>query len=175
MLAGLFDDVAAREIGEHDDRQSQSELNDEGSVSNQYAYSRKECQAEQQEKKRAYRSSHLNELKPPVGLWEEIDRAVVGDGNDTQQTPVQRRVLGDTLSEGTTLEVDGERRDLLGKAEEVDGGVEEGRLELGVEVDDASARKIRDEGDARSAKRSRRVRETECITDSSRLLERMVM
>jgi hypothetical protein len=39
------------------------------------------------------------------------------------------------------LEVDGEGRDLLGETKEVDGGVEEGGLELSVEVDDASAGK----------------------------------
>jgi hypothetical protein len=88
-----------------------------------------------------YRSRHLDELQPPVCLREEINRPVVRNGDDSQETPVERGVLGDALPEGSTLEVDGEGRDLLGETKEVDGGVEEGGLELSVEVDDASAGK----------------------------------
>lgn len=62
--------------------------------------------------------------------------------------------------DATNLEVDGERRDLLGETEEVDGGIEQSGLELGLEIDGSatvtcqerreSAREKREETGSRS-------------------------
>lgn len=67
---------------------------------------------------------HRDELQPAVELGDEIGRAGEGDGGDTEETVVEGRVFGDTLAEGTALEVDGEGRDLL---------CEEGRMKVSVE------------------------------------------
>lgn len=63
------------------------------------------------------RPRHVDQLQPPVGLREKVRRPVVRDSDDSEETPVKRRVLGDGLPEGSTLKVDGEGRNLLRETE----------------------------------------------------------
>ena len=78
---------------------------------------------------------HLDDLQPAVELGHKVRRARERDGARADETPVEGRVLADTLAEGPALEVDSEGRHLLRQAEQVDGCVEQVGLEFGVEVD----------------------------------------
>lgn len=77
---------------------------------------------------------HVDELEPTVELGYEIGSSRERDSSYSEKSVVERRVLGDTLSEGATLEVDREGRDLLRERDEVDARVEEVGRELGLEV-----------------------------------------
>lgn len=88
-----------------------------------------------------YRSSHLDQLQPSVQLGHKVGRATIGNRTDTEQTVIQGGILPDTLSEGTTLEVEDKSGDLLRKTEEVDGSVEQSGLKLFFEINLSTAKK----------------------------------
>lgn len=88
-----------------------------------------------------YRSSHLDQLQPSVQLGHKVSRATIGNRTDTEQTVIQGGILPDTLSEGTTLEVEDKSGDLLRKTEEVDGSVEQSGLKLFFEINLSTAKK----------------------------------
>lgn len=76
-----------------------------------------------------------NETELLVEFGDELCRAgecYTGSGN---QTPVHGLVLANGFTERTALIVDREGGNLLDQLEEVDGAVQEGRLELALEVD----------------------------------------
>jgi hypothetical protein len=84
-----------------------------------------------------YPTLHLDDLQPAVELGHEVRRAGVGDSSSANKAVVEVLVLADTLAEGPALIVDRERGDLLGQSKEIDGGIKQTWLELGVEVDRA--------------------------------------
>lgn len=69
-----------------------------------------------------------------VDLGDKLGGAGEGDGRGSNQTPVHGLVLANGLAEGTTLVVDREGGDLLDELEQVNSAVQEGRLELALEV-----------------------------------------
>ena len=82
----------------------------------------------------AHRSAHLHKLKPAVELGNKVGGSRVGDSRDGNQTPVERHVFTDTLTERSALEIENKGRDLLGKTKQVDGSVEQTWLKLLLEV-----------------------------------------
>jgi hypothetical protein len=84
-------------------------------------------------------TGHLHELQPPVGLGHKVGRTRVRDRADTKQTVVQRWVLTDSLTEGTTLEVENKSRHLLRETEKVDGSVEQRGLKFGIQINVSTA------------------------------------
>lgn len=86
-------------------------------------------------KKNTYSAVHLNNLQPPIELGNKIGCATEGHTRCAYKAPPERSVLADTFAEGATLKVDGKSGDLLRKAKEVNGGIEKGRLKLGLQVD----------------------------------------
>lgn len=69
-----------------------------------------------------------------VDLRDELGCARESNERHTDEAVVHALVLADRLTERTTLIIDGERRDLLDKLEQVDGAVEKGRLKIAFEV-----------------------------------------
>ena len=84
-----------------------------------------------------YRSVHFYNLKPSVQLRKEIGRARESDRTRADEAPVQFGVFTDAFTERSALEVDRKRGDLLGETQEVDGRVQQARLEFRFEVDNA--------------------------------------
>lgn len=76
-----------------------------------------------------------HELHALVDLGDELERADKGEAGDADDAIEHGPVLREGLTEGAALVVDGEGGDLLDELQEVDGRVEEGRRELGLEVD----------------------------------------
>ena len=70
-----------------------------------------------------------------VDFGDEFGGAGEGDAGDKDETPVHAPVFADGFAEGATLVVDCEGGDLLDELQEVDGGIEERRLELFLEID----------------------------------------
>ena len=108
-LQPFFDDVAARVIDHHDERQSGFEGVRE-----------------------------LDELQLLVDLWDEFRRARKSYASHKENAPVHALVLRYAFPEGSALVIDGERGDLLHKLEEIDGAVEKRWLEFSLEIDIAS-------------------------------------
>ena len=61
--------------------------------------------------------------------------AALDTSSHSQEAVVESGVLRDAFPEWSTLEIDGECRDLLRQRNEVDGGVEKRRLEVCFEID----------------------------------------
>ena len=77
----------------------------------------------------------LDQLELLVDLRDELGGAGEGDAGDEHQAPVHAAVLADPLAERAALVVDREGGDLLDELQEVDGAVQERRLEFAFEVD----------------------------------------
>lgn len=107
LLEGDLDEVARREVDDHDERHRGLELVREG-----------------------------DQLHLLVELGDELGRAAEGDGGHTHDTVEHALVLREGLTEGAALVVDSEGADLLDELKEIDGAVEERGCELGFKVDD---------------------------------------
>jgi hypothetical protein len=60
-----------------------------------------------------HRQLHLDNLKRPVELRDQISCSGKCHSSSSDETPVQSAIFRNALAEGTTLEVDGEGGDLL--------------------------------------------------------------
>lgn len=75
-----------------------------------------------------------DELHALVDVGEELESTGKGQTRDTKNTVEHSLVLGKRLTEGTTLVVDGEGRNLLDELEEVDSRVKQRGGELGLKI-----------------------------------------
>lgn len=128
IFADLLHSVAEGEVGNHDQGQFKAELQ-RASVSPLPRVLRVV----------AYRARHFEQLKPVIQFRDEFGCPRKRDGRNSEKTIVQRRILGNTLAEWSTLEIDNKGGDLLAQTQKVDSRVEEGRRVLRFKVDGASA------------------------------------
>lgn len=110
VLEELLDDEAGDVVDDHDGRHLVLELVGEG-----------------------------DELHLGVDVRDELHGAGKGEARDADDAVEHALVLREGFAEGAALVVDGEGGDLLDELEEVDGGVEEGGGELGLEIDVVAA------------------------------------
>lgn len=106
MLQHDFDDVATHKVNDHKTGHDELEFRTEG-----------------------------YEFQLLVDLGDELRRARESYARYEDETPIHAAIFADTFSEGATLIVDSEGRDLLDKLEQVDGTVEEGGFKFAFEVD----------------------------------------
>lgn len=83
---------------------------------------------------------HLDQLQLLVDLGHKLGRTGESKGANTNQTKVKRPVLPDTLSERSALVVDGNGRQLRSQLKQVHGRVENGGLELSVQISQVLSR-----------------------------------
>lgn len=106
ILQHDFDDVTTHEVNDHKTGHDELELRAEG-----------------------------HEFQPLVDLRDELRRARESYTRHEDKAPIHAAVLADTFSEGATLIVDSEGRDLLDELEQINGAVEQGGFEFAFEVD----------------------------------------
>lgn len=75
-----------------------------------------------------------NKLHTLVDVGEKLESTGKSQSGDTDDTVEHTLVLGERLTEGTALIVDGEGRDLLDKLEKVDGRVEQRWSKFSLEI-----------------------------------------
>lgn len=80
-----------------------------------------------------------HELNLGVDVRHDFHGAGKGETRDTDDAVEHGLVLGEGFTEGAALVVDGKSRNLLNQLEQIDGRVEQRRLEIGFKVDNVGA------------------------------------